>query len=212
MLEMVDYLHHARELQVAAIKQNTEESLRQEFLTAFVSAKSLSLLLLTPPIALPRIIEEMAGSKENFLDLVYPAAVMTTKGHFILGNLERLLTACSIDSKGFKEVLIDKYTYQVFTPLKLAFKSNTDMLMNIVEEGYSKGMTELLEAVQGDIPLIKYRRDMIKARIELSQSIDGGEIGYLKTKIPSVDLKLWYPKDMKLPHLSFVVDDITQFS
>lgn len=210
MLEMIDYLHHARELQVSAIKQHTEESLRQEFLASFVSTKALSLLLLTPPVVLPKIMEEMAGSKENFFDLVYPAAVITTKGHFILGSLERLLSACSTDKRGFKEVLIDQYTYQVFTPIKLAFKSNTDMLMNIVEEGYSKGMTALLEVVQGDIPLMKYRRDIVKTRIKLSQSIDGGEIGYLKTKISSVDLKLWYPKDIKLPKLSFIVDDITE--
>ena len=120
------------------------------------------------------------------------------------------LTSLPRTSRGFKEVLIDQYTHRVGNLFKLSFKENPDMLMDVIEESQVQGTTVLLEAVQGEIPLVKYRRDTIEARINLTQSIDGGAIGYLGTKIPSVRLKLWYQKESRLPQLSFTVDDITQ--
>lgn len=208
MPEMIDYLHHTRELQVTAIRQHTDESLQQELFATAKSAEALSLLLLSPPIVLPRVMENIAGSKEAFFNLVNPTVLVILKGDFVLSALERLLIACSSDSRGFKEVSIDQYTCIVPSPIRLAYKDNTDTLMDVIDESHSQGTTALLEAVQGDIPLARYRKDIVETRLNLSQSIDGGAIGYLKTIIPSVSLKLWYPKEVKLPRLAFTVEDI----
>lgn len=210
MPEKIDYLHHARELQVADIKQHTEESSHRELLELPESVKAFVALRHTPPITLPMLMEDTAGSEEAFFDLIYPAALAIAKGGFVLDILEKLLAACSCVSGGYKEVLVDQKTYRVPPPFKLAFRSNPDFLRNVLDKSCFQGTVTLLEAVQGRIPLMKYRRDMVETRINLSRSIDGGAIGYLETKIPSVNLKLWYPKEERLPQVGFTIDDITQ--
>lgn len=209
MTEMIGYRYHARELQITAIRQQTDHFLQQELQAAAESVEALFFLPSTPPIVLPLVMKNIAGSEEAFLNLVYPAVLANLRRDFVLGTLERLVSACATDSRGFKEVSIDQYARIVPSPFRLALKNNTDILMDLIEESDSQGTTALLEALQGDIPLLRYRRDVVEVRLNLSQSIDGGNIGYLRTKVPSVDLKLWYPREEKLPRLSFTVDDIT---
>lgn len=80
----------------------------------------------------------------------------------------------------------------------------TTTILNEAEE-HEEAAKKLLTLTQGEIPLMRYRRDLAIQKFSLSSTLDHGLLGYIPTKIEGVDLRLWYPRADTLPRLSFMV-------
>lgn len=212
MSELLDHQYHAREKQIIAIAAKAEEDFREEISAKQKSWEAFVSLLTTSPILLPEIIRRRSCSEDAFYELVMPTVVMTAKRVFCLGILSPLLEACSPESRRFKEIFIDLCDFSAPPELRAAYKNHQDLLDKIINNGREAGTINLLSSLEGSTPLMRYRRDITEGKFRLIPTLDGGEICYLGTKVPEVNLKLWYPFREKLPKLSLVVDDLQEIN
>ena len=162
-------------------------------------------MLTNPPILHESIIRASGLNKVSFFEQAGRAAKVSAKREKILIVLLGLGNACNADIRSFREIPIDSANVTIPPSIKLAFKDDLDLLTQVVSEGREEGTGSLLEILQGETPLMRYRRDLAQ-RFDLKDAFDGGQIGYIPTKIPNVNLKFWYERTDKMPLLALQVN------
>ena len=205
MSESIDLMYYARQLQVEDITRLAEKSIGLEINSAREDFQILKGLLTTPPILHESIIRASGLNKVSFFEQAGRAAKVSAKREKILIVLLGLGNACNADIRSFREIPIDSANVTIPPSIKLAFKDDLDLLTQVVSEGREEGTGSLLEILQGETPLMRYRRDLAQ-RFDLKDAFDGGQIGYIPTKIPNVNLKFWYERTDKMPLLALQVN------
>lgn len=201
--EIVRWKYHARELQVNGIVKLADTSINAEVESNADQFRRLDAILMTPPTFLRFVIDSFQESEEQFYAESSTALRILAKRVRVLNVLMTLARACSGENPGSKEVAIDFVDSTTPLPIRLAFKNREEMLQQMVFEGREEAARQILNLTQGEIPLMRYRRDLAARKFALSPTIDQGLLGYVPTKIDNVDLRLWYSKTETLPHLSF---------
>ena len=205
MSESVDFMYYTRQLQVEAINRMAEETIGLEIKSAREDFQILEGLLTNPPILHGSIIKASGLDKVSFFEQAGRAARVASKREKLLIVLLGLGEACNADMRSFREIPIDSANVTIPPSIKLAFKDELDLLTQVVSEGREEGTGSLLEILQGETPLMRYRRDLAQ-RFDLKDAFDGGQIGYIPTKIPNVNLKFWYERTDKMPLLALQVN------
>lgn len=209
MQESIGYMYYTRQLQVGAIFHSAEEAINNEINDSRGNFQKLDSLLTTPPILLDSLFRSSGLGREDFLKQAAGAAKITAKREKVLIVILGLYEACQADIHSFKEVPIDLANVTIPPSIKLIFKEDLDLLTTTVAEGREEGTGALLQLVQGDTPLMRYRRDLAH-RFELQDALDGGQIGYIPTQIPKVNLKFWYERTERIPKLAFQVNTFSE--
>ena len=102
-----------------------------------------------------------------------------------------------------KKILIDDRI------LRLIFKDRIDTYSQTVESGKNNATAQLLGALEGDIPLQRWRKDLAQGRMNLLMTTSGEFKGHLPTKIPEVYLEYNYTDESKsMPQLAILVDPL----
>ena len=205
MSESIDLMYYARQLQVEDITRLAEKSIGLEINSAREDFQILKGLLTNPPILHESIIRASGLNKVSFFEQAGRAAKVSAKREKILIVLLGLGNACNADIRSFREIPIDSANVTIPPSIKLAFKDDLDLLTQVVSEGREEGTGSLLEILKGETPLMRYRRDLAQ-RFDLKDAFDGGQIGYIPTKIPNVNLKFWYERTDKMPLLALQVN------
>lgn len=203
--EIVKWRYHARELQATAIFEEADDGLNTEIATNTEQFKRMDAVLLTPPVMLDSVVGNFHESKDQFYAGVIDALRILAKRVRTLEVLMRLAKVCRDETTGTKEVPIDFVDLTVPSPIREAFKGREEVFEQAVTEGREDASKRLLSLTQGEIPLMRYRRDLASMKLALSPTLDGGVLGYIPTKLDEVYLKFWYPKAEVSPKLSFMV-------
>lgn len=201
--EVLQWKYHARELQTNIIVEQANRSINVEVEANANQFRRLDAILMTPPTFLGLAIRGFQEGEERFYIEAGTALRILAKRVKILDVLMRLAKACGEKTPGVKEVAIDFVDSTTPLPIRLAFKNREEMLKQMVSEGREEAAKQMLNLTQGEIPLMRYRRDLAIIKLPLSSTIDHGLLGYVPTKIDGVDLRFWYSKAETLPHLSF---------
>lgn len=205
--EIVRWKYHARELQANAIIEQADRSIALEVEAHADQFRRLNAILATPPIFLSSVINSFQEDEEQFYIKASTALGILAKRVRTLDVLKRLAKACGEEALPvFKEVAIDFIDHTTSLPVKLVFKNREAVLEQMVSEGREEAVKKILDLTQGEVPLMRYRRDLAIIKFPLSPTIDQGLLGYAPTKIDNVDLRFYYSKTETLPHLSFGVN------
>lgn len=166
----------------------------------------LAAALITPPTLFSILLSREGLSEKGFFEVIAPEVIVATANGKTLEILSGLLYACRSGNRKITEAAIDSVNLVLPRSIQVIYAHDPKALEEVVAQGASQAAINTLRLVQGEIPLIRYRRDLAEARIPLTPSFNGGQICSIATKIPNVDLRYFYPRKARTPNLSFVVN------
>lgn len=208
MREILEWKYQARRAQVQAIFTNADYLTNQEMGLNADNMEILSSLLLCPPIMVPELIKQSGLGEENFYQRAGIATKLTAKRVRVLEILLMLVDACDPKTRFSREIPIDRIDLTVPAQLRLAFKNTPELLDRVVELGREEAAISCLKFVEGQTPLMRYRRDISQGRFEFTPTLDGGITGFAPTRIEAVCLKFWYPGQERMPKLALRVSEL----
>jgi hypothetical protein len=164
------------------------------------------LLLMVYSVFSPTTIAKIAGSENAFFKQVTPTAVLYSKQAFVLESLGQLQRVCA--SNNIKPIELPVETYSASPVYSTgAFRGREGLLARIQKQGREEGVRVLLTVLEGEVPLIRYRRDAAE-RIGLRELSGGAVICDLGTKVPQVDVRLAYASGKRFPTASLIVNPL----
>ncbi len=102
-----------------------------------------------------------------------------------------------------KEVPIDDKT------LKIIFKDQMDVYTQAVQSGRDNATSQFLGALEGDVPLQRWRSDLAMEYMSLRKTTNGEFKGILPTKIPEVSVEYNYINQLRsMPQLAIIVNPL----
>lgn len=203
---LIEAKYHCRELQAQAILEKAIAEKQAKDGGGDESSKLLTLALRTPPVYFEDMLRKMGINKGELIKRTASAIIAGVKQEKTIAILSQLFQACKSDYRWTSEVAIDVADDVLPDPLQSIFPQNLPALREILSQGSEQAMLNILRHVQGNVPLLRYRKGLIKNKIALSSVTNGGEVGSLPSVIPNVDLRFYYPRNQQNPILSFVVN------
>lgn len=167
----------------------------------------LDLFLSMPPIMLPAVFKDWEEKREDYYSLALFAVKAFSKKVKTLNILADLRNVAGLEST--HEVAIDMVDLTTPEALTNVFRDYQVMLEKTIEGGREEGVQMVLNLVEGEIPLLRYRNDIARKKFNLSSTLKGETLGFVPTKMEGIDLKFWYPEKNTLPKLSFVVKSLS---
>lgn len=172
----------------------------------------LTHLISIPLVLVPEAISYFGMTEAQYWSTVGKGAKYVTKRNHTLLALVDLRRACRIENRGGAEINIDSKDAVVHKAVRLAFIDHEDLLTNMVAEGREEAVSAILAALQTpETPLVRWRRDIAKLRLDLKPIVGGrsrGEIALQPTILEEVYLKLLYLSQDNNPRLSLLVNPI----
>lgn len=163
--------------------------------------------MMTPPILFKIFLKNLQLSYPEFLDKISAHSLSMVKWIGVGVNLGSLSRACQPSQHQLCELSIDETNLLLYFSPRQLYSSDQTALTTIIKEGTGQAVFKVLELIQvEDIPLIRYRRNLLQQRVRLKPTSFSGETGFLPTKITGVEVRFFYPKDQNLPILSLVVN------
>lgn len=198
------YISHARVLQITAILEQTarryvDDATHSPHATIFAN------FLINQAIYTDVIAEKFGLTREEYYNRVSEYVQMLHRNHFVLEVLSHVKKMAENSGNKFQEALLDNQPYNIALSLENIFPEMSDVESTKVHEGKARAINSLLDLIEGDIPLIRYRRDIAKKMFGTKEGYGGSEIAYVQTGILGVNLKMVYPRDDKFPILSLVI-------
>lgn len=198
--ELVDAQYYCRETQVNLIYRDFCDNYSEDPDTHLL----LKIAFMTPKIFFDLMVKQSGLDKEDFFDRIKRAAMLDFSHSTTVDILGLLRNSCTNESRQITESAIDSIGFVVPQAYSALFADHKDILEEARDLGIKQGVINALKAVEGDIPLGVYRRDLLQRKITLSPGFRA-EIGSLSTKIPNVDLRLAFANGSQMPVASFVI-------
>lgn len=201
---IIEAQYYCREMQVQGIIEGVERVIEAE-----QSGPAYLLLrqaMTTPPIFFPTTLRRYGLSAEEFFETIRPAMVSTGRFTRALEILDGLKNACNPENTSLREVSIDFVDTILPEKFQVLYKDRMFELESINAQRLEQAAADTMAAVEGNVPLARYRRDLAEIHFGLKPGFAGTEIALIPTKIPNVDLKCVYPRGQNLPQTSLVVN------
>lgn len=196
--EAISWVYHARELQIRAIAEELHQTLKEKFNAQLSDVLSLREILYTPPILMT----------DNRRCVLFEKAIQgvrlihTIEG--VKGVFEQVEGAITPEApKVTSIVLVIKPS--LIKALEAAFPKK-DLLYESLIEGEKEAGDIILASLQGDQPLLRFRKDILSLATNLEPSVDGGSVALLHTKVPGIEVRYYYPPGQNFPLLSLEVN------
>lgn len=197
--ELLEHRYHARDLQLAAIDENTSTVIDAEFQLIQRQISILHYLLQhTDPTELPHAISEIFHNSEDQRHTLQTAIQFQLDLNFTLFLFQTIrtaaehratLTAQLENNPDFAKILPD---YQPLLPLELDLKL-------LVASGTARGAERFIQAIGVQIPVTNPRRDLAQ-RIYPNQAFNNHEVVlYSPSAVEGILLKLFYPQGQDFP-------------
>lgn len=206
--EHLDWLYHCRMMQMIALVNQTSQVVAEDMQQRADIVRATTELMQTPKVVLDLKFQRNEGLRQEFFENAAQGAVVIAKRDLTTGVLVELTHAVHESNRTHKEVPIDDSFARINPGFVFAFAEKPELLTDAINQGAEEARRTVLSAMQGETPLLRLPRRLAQGKINFIPSLDGGEIGYLPTKIPGVDLKYYYPQGQQLPKLSFYVREL----
>ena len=198
--ELIDAQYHCREKQVNLIYEDFCDNYSEDPETNRV----LNMAFMTPKIFFYLMVKQSGFSNEEFFERIKKAAMLDFSHLIAVDILDLLRNSCIGGRRQITESAIDSIGFVIPHAYSALFVDHKDMLEEAKDVGTKQGIMNVLKAVEGNIPLGFYRKDLLERQITLSPGFRV-EIGSLPTKIPNVELRLAYANSSQIPIASFVI-------
>lgn len=198
--EVISWAYHARELQIWAITEQVRRGLIKKITAQSNDIRALNHILATPPIF-------VSDDKRHSLSNGAMRGVrLTHTTETVTSVFKQLQKAITPEAQKVTSIV-----FGVESSLIEAFEAafpEKDLLYAALVEGEKEAGGIILASLQGDQPLLRFRKDMLKRR--LKSSVDGGSFAFLSTKVPRIEVRYYYPPGHNFPILSLEVKRLDQ--
>lgn len=171
-------------------------------------AQLLARALVTAPIYFDFYLYENNMSRDDFRREIIAPAIESGRDYKIAAILQELCTACGRGNRLTSEVAIDVADQRVPKQYDILFDNDKEILERIAKESSELASIGIIKIVEGEVPLLRYRKDLIRGITTLKAGYFGVDIGTLPTKVPGMSLRLLYPRNQQIPNMSFVVSTL----
>lgn len=200
---LLDAKYQYREEQVRKIVEGVEITAETKETTD--ARRLLEKALTTAPMFFPSTLRKFGLSQEEFFGIIKPAILAEARLGKTLNILISLKSACLSGNHDFREVPVDVTDKIIPKPYQILYLHHMEELEDIAAESCIQAVADVLKRIEGNVPLIRYRRDLAEKFLRLEPAFASSKLASLPTSIPNVDLRYVYPKNQEFPILSLVV-------
>lgn len=198
---LLEAKYHAREEQV----QRILERLIIEATESNEATPLMAQAFVTPPAFFPAVLRTLGLTQEEFFARIKAEVTNTISLGKTFSILVPLQHACQARSSSLREVPIDVIDETLPKSYQILYSGRTTELEEITTESSTQAIARVLKILEGDIPFVRYRKDLAERSLELKPGFVGTMLASLPTNIPNVDLRYVYPNNQQFPILSLVV-------
>lgn len=195
--EAISWLYHARELQIGAIAEEVRQTLKEKLIAQSSDIRALNHILTTPPIFISD------DKRHSLSNSAMRGVRLTHTTETVTSVFRQLQKAIAPEAQRVTSIVL-----AVKSSLIKAFEAafpEKDLLYTALVEGEKEAGDIILASLQGDQPLLRFRKDMLSLATDLRASVDGGSVALLGTKVPGIKVRYYYPRGQNFPLLSLEV-------
>jgi len=206
--ELVQAQYYCRHLQLKKLAEEVNIDMNSNMRNFLESNEhsgwAFAALMFTPQVYTEAIVRSVSLERQhNLWELATKCLALVAKGAYSQNICEELLKASDPEVHGVKFVELDNFRRNPPASFDLAFATNPDAL----ESGHMRGKGEAIDYLLGrftsEVPLMRYRKDLLEKFTLISTSSKGIGVGYIPTVVTGLDLRLFYPSGSNMPNLSF---------
>lgn len=195
--EIISWLYHARELQIQAIAKEMRRALIEKIIAQSDDIRALNEILTTPLVFMT----------DNRRCVLFKEAM---RGVRLMHTLEVIKSVfeqigAAIAPEAPKVTSVGLWIESpLIKALEAAFPER-DSLSGALIQGRQEASDIIMTSLQGDQPLLRFRKDMLSLATDLRASVDGGSVALLNTKVPGIKVRYYYPPGRRFPRRSLEV-------
>lgn len=201
------FQYHCRRLQISSLKVALLKKIEQVEREKQHALTAISALLGFSPIEIEVYFSRADKEQtKSFYERARVGAVLLLKRSDCQKIFEQLEMEVGDPLIGFHILSLDLVDKTVDPAIEQVFAKFPELLLGIYEAGRIMAIEEILGIVKReDIPLMRYRRDLMERRFKLEATIDGGGVKMLETVIPEIYIRYYYPPNNSYPELSILI-------
>lgn len=194
--ERIEYQNHCRVLQIRAIQKSFFEKGDEYAKLPDSGFEEFAVAMATPKF----IHEHLVKSRPKVWEKIDQYSTSYITENLVGRVLNHLIkNAVQIGSKTASFELKTERDLLKYADLKKVYEGRDETLGDIMKEGEAQGIQKSLDLLSGDSPLAYWRKEIALKMLTLEETIDGGVMGKLQTKIPNVCVKYIYPRGESKP-------------